>query len=68
MIASFDCILSNTTVVQPDLMYVDGSRLDRLTERGFIGGPTLAVEIISPYSGHIDRRRKMALYAVHDIP
>ena len=68
MIASFDCILSNITVVQPDLMYVDESRLDRLTERGFVGGPTLAVEIVSPYSGRIDRRRKMALYAQHDIP
>lgn len=68
MIASFDCILSNTTVVQPDLTYVDESRRDRLTERGFNGAPTLAVEIISPYSGRIDRRRKMTLYADHDIP
>jgi Uma2 family endonuclease len=67
MIASFDCILSNTTIVQPDLMYVDESRLDRLTERGFQGAPTLAVEIISPYSGRIDRRRKMTLYADHDV-
>jgi Uma2 family endonuclease len=68
MIASFDCILSDTTVVQPDLMWVDESRRHRLTERGFEGGPTLAVEIISPYTGRIDRRRKMTLYADHDIP
>jgi len=67
MIASFDCILSNTTIVQPDLMYVDESRRHRLTERGFDGAPTLAVEIISPYSGRIDRRRKMTLYADHDV-
>ena len=67
MIASFDCILSNTTIVQPDMMYVDESRRHRLTDRGFNGAPTLAVEIISPYSGRIDRRRKMTLYADHDV-
>jgi Uma2 family endonuclease len=67
MIASFDCIFSNTTIVQPDLMWVDESRRGRLTERGCDGAPTLAVEIISPYSGRIDRRRKMTLYADHDV-
>jgi Uma2 family endonuclease len=67
MIASFNCILSDTTIVQPDLMYVDESRQERLTDRGFDGAPTLAIEIISPYSGRIDRRRKMTLYAEHDV-
>ena len=66
-VAPFDCILSNTTVVQPDLVYADESRQDRFTDRGVVGSPTLAVEIISPYTGHIDRRRKMALYADHDV-
>jgi Uma2 family endonuclease len=67
MLSPFDCILSETTVVEPDLVYVDESRRPRVSPRGVEGSPTLAVEIISPYSKQIDRRRKMALYAAHDV-
>ena len=62
-----DCIMTNITVVEPDLVYVDAERLRLLRERGLEGAPTLAVEIISPYTGRIDRRRKMDLYARHDV-
>jgi|ERR1051326_887413 Uma2 family endonuclease len=54
VVSPFDVILTNITVVEPDIIYVEGS-------------PTLAVEIISPSSRQIDRRRKMALYAAHDV-
>ena len=67
MIAPFDCILSDITVVEPDLLYLDESRVRLLSERGVEGSPTLAIEIVSPSSRQIDRRRKMALYAVHDV-
>jgi Uma2 family endonuclease len=60
-------ILTNTSVVVPDLVYVDDSRLGRASDRAVEGSPTLAIEIISPYSRAIDRRRKMALYAAHDV-
>jgi Uma2 family endonuclease len=55
------------TVVQPDLVYVDEQRQRLLEERGLEGAPTLAVEIISPSTGRIDRRTKMGLYARHDV-
>jgi Uma2 family endonuclease len=62
-----DCIMTNITVVEPDLVYVDNTRTGLVSERAIEGAPTLAVEIISPSSGHIDRRRKMALYATHGV-
>src|SRR6266851_10197808 len=67
LVAPYDCIMSDITVVQPDLVYMDESRLALISERGLDGAPTLAVEILSPSTAHIDRRRKMALYAAHDV-
>jgi Uma2 family endonuclease len=66
-IAPLDCIITDVTVVEPDLVYVDNSRTGLVSERAIEGAPTLAVEIISPSTGHIDRRRKMALYAKHGV-
>jgi Uma2 family endonuclease len=66
--APLDVILSNTTVVQPDLIYVDPSRHDLVTRRGIEGPPTLAVEIISPSTPRIDRVTKLQLYARYRVP
>ena len=66
-VSPYDCIMSDITVVEPDLTYLDDSRLRLVSARGIEGAPTLAVEIISPYSRQIDRRRKLALYAAHDV-
>ena len=43
------------------------SPFDVILSNSVEGGPTLAVEIISPYTGYIDRRRKLGLYARHDV-
>ena len=66
-IAPFDCIMTNITVVEPDLLYIDETRRQLLSERALEGAPTLAIEILSPWTGHIDRRRKTTLYARHDV-
>ena len=66
--APVDVILSNTTVVQPDLVYVDPIRGHMVTRRGIEGPPTLAVEIISPSTPGIDRVKKLALYARYGVP
>jgi Uma2 family endonuclease len=65
--APIDVILSDTTVVQPDLVYLDGSRLGAISSRGIEGPPTLVVEILSPASAVLDRRTKHQLYARHGI-
>ena len=66
-LSPFDCILTNITVVEPDLVYVDEERRRLVSERALEGSPSLAIEVLSTYSINTDRRRKMALYAAHDV-
>ncbi|MGH7354168.1 MAG: Uma2 family endonuclease [Candidatus Rokuibacteriota bacterium] len=61
-------ILSDTSVVEPDIVYVATDRLAQISERGIEGPPTLAVEILSPSTTPIDRQTKMQLYARHGVP
>ncbi|MBM4440407.1 MAG: Uma2 family endonuclease [Candidatus Rokubacteria bacterium] len=67
-VAPFDVILSNVTVVQPDIVFVAHDRLHILAERGAEAGPTLAVEILSPSTRTIDRTTKLQLYARYRVP
>jgi Uma2 family endonuclease len=66
--APLDVILANTTIVQPDLVYVDPGRARFVTPRGIEGPPTLVIEIISPTTSRIDRVTKLQLYARYAIP
>ena len=66
--APLDVILNDKTVLQPDIVYFDHSRLAALSERGVEGAPTLAIEIISPSTTMIDRVTKPRLYAQHRVP
>ena len=70
--APLDVILSTdpaaTTVLQPDLLYVETSCSRVLRMRGVEGPPTLAVEIFSPSTLRIDRGRKRRLYARYGVP
>src|SRR3990170_3991731 len=67
-VAPTDCILSNVTVVQPDVLYIAADRLAIISERGIEGAPTLVVEGLSPSTARLDRGRKMTLYAEHGVP
>jgi Uma2 family endonuclease len=67
-VAPVDCILENVTIVQPDIVFVETARHSIMSERGIEGAPTLVVEVISPSSGGIDRRRKRQLYARYAVP
>jgi Uma2 family endonuclease len=66
--APVDCILTDSTVVQPDIVYVSPDLSALISERAIEGAPTLAVEILSPSSERIDRQRKLDLYARHGVP
>jgi Uma2 family endonuclease len=68
LFAPVDCILENITVVQPDIVFVATAHLSVVSERGIEGPPTLAVEVISPSTASIDRRRKLQLYARYAVP
>ena len=67
-VAPTDCILSNVTVVQPDILYVATDRQAIISERGIDGAPTLVVEVLSPSTARLDRDWKMRLYAGHGVP
>jgi Uma2 family endonuclease len=67
-VAPTDCILSNVTVVQPDVLYIAADRLAIISDRGIEGAPTLVVEVLSPSTARLDRDRKMKLYAEHGVP
>jgi len=66
-VSPIDCILSDTTVVEPDLVYVESASSSRVSLRGIEEPPTLAVEILSSSTARIDRGAKLQLYARHGI-
>ena len=67
-VSPVDCILSDTTVVQPDVVYLESSRAALASVRGIEGPPTLAVEILSPSTLGADRGVKLQIYARHGVP
>ncbi len=66
--APLDVILADSSIAQPDVVYVDNSRSSLMSRRGIEGAPTLLVEVLSPSSSVADRRVKLALYARYGVP
>jgi Uma2 family endonuclease len=67
-LSPIDVILAEITVVEPDLVYLDAARLDRVSERGIEGPPTLVIEVLSPGTASADRGVKLQLSAKYGIP
>ena len=66
--APIDVILSDITIVQPDLVYVETRRLSIISSRGIEGPPTLIVQVLSPSTARIDRTTNLQLFAKHGVP
>lgn len=66
--APIDCILSDITIVQPDIVFLETRRVSAISRRGIEGPPTLVVEVLSPATTQIDRSVKLQLYARHGVP
>ncbi len=64
--APVDVVLSKTTVVQPDILFVSGGRKNIVKERIY-GPPDLVVEIVSSTSYVKDRYEKFKLYEEYGI-
>jgi Uma2 family endonuclease len=62
LFAPCDVILSDDTVLQPDLLFVANERRSIIQERGIFGPPDLAVEILSKRSLKRDTGHKLDLY------
>lgn len=67
-VSPVDVVLSDTSIVQPDIVYLGTDRLGLMSERGIEGPPTLVVEVLSPSTATIDRHTKMQLYARYGLP
>ena len=66
--APCDVVLSNTDVVQPDLLFVSHERAHLLLGgANVLGAPDLVVEILSPSTAGRDRTLKRGLYAKHGV-
>ncbi len=65
--APFDVVLSETDVVQPDLLFISNERAYIITPANARGAPDLVVEILSPSTATRDRTRKRALYARYGV-
>ena len=66
--APADVILADTSIVQPDILFVATDRQTLVSARGIEGPPTLGVEILSPSTTLVDRGRKRELYARYGMP
>jgi len=56
--APCDVYLDDQNVYQPDLLYVAAEHTARIREDGVYGAPDLVVEILSPSSAAVDRRKR----------
>ena len=65
--APFDVILSETVVVQPDVVFISNENLKNIKDGRLFGPPDLAVEIVSPTSYVRDRYEKFALYERYSV-
>ena len=66
--APCDVVLSDTDVVQPDLLFVSGEREHLLSDGEKVrGAPDLVIEILSPSSVETDRGAKHDLYGRHGV-
>jgi Uma2 family endonuclease len=62
-----DVVLSETTIVQPDVLFIRKER-EGIIKKNFIEGPPdLIVEILSPGNEKLDRITKMKYYAMFGI-
>ena len=65
--APCDVVLSETTVVQPDVLFISNEQAHILTRENVRGAPALVVEILSPSTAGRDWRDKLDLYAEHGV-
>jgi Uma2 family endonuclease len=62
-VAPYDVVLSETDVVQPDILFISKQRASIATKKAVMGAPDLVIEVLSPGTSERDRTVKAKLYA-----
>jgi Uma2 family endonuclease len=65
--APTDVVLSEDTVVQPDILFINKERLDIIKEAAIMECPDLIVEIVSPSSASYDTVEKRDIYEEYGV-
>ncbi len=65
--APTDLVLTDHSIVQPDLLYVSKARRS-IIQQNIKGPPDLVIEILSERNVRRDRVDKLNLYAEYDVP
>ncbi|MGH8021081.1 MAG: Uma2 family endonuclease [Opitutaceae bacterium] len=61
--APFDVYLGEHDVYQPGVIFISQDRLHILADDGAHGAPGLVIEVISPSTAQLDKKRKRGIYA-----
>lgn len=62
-----DVIFDETTIVQPDIIFISQEKCHCVTKRGIECAPDLLIEILSSSSKRYDRLSKMQIYGKHGV-
>jgi len=65
--APLDVVFSQSTVVQPDILFISHQRRGIIGEQNISGAPDLVVEILSPSTEERDRGVKLQLYCRYGV-
>jgi Uma2 family endonuclease len=68
LMAPVDVVFADSTVLEPDIVYVSRSRQHIIGVKNLSGPPDLVVEVLSPSSQRLDREVKPKQYALHGVP
>jgi Uma2 family endonuclease len=67
--APITVVLADTSIVEPDVVYIAKERMNIVSARGTVdGAPSLAVEILSPSTARNDRQTKKPLFERYGVP
>ncbi|MCG3132854.1 MAG: hypothetical protein FLDDKLPJ_03720 [Phycisphaerae bacterium] len=66
--APCDVLFADSTVVQPDLVYVAQDQRGIIGKKFIQGTPRLVVEVLSPWNADYDAQAKRQLYAKFGVP